>query len=301
MRIHLFGLLGGAAALLALPAGALGIADWAVEPGHGPATVTVAARPIDYVPPGEYLAGGRAAPAPAERLAFDRPLEIMAHQVSLAEYRLCVAAGACQPADAPAGSPEDGPVTGVSHIDATAYAGWLSRRTGETWRLPTDAEWVMAAGERFAGDLFIEADDPANPAVAWLRRYREEAERRRQRDPEPKPAGFYGPNSHGVFDMGGNVWEWTSTCYVRATLSADGERVETAVENCGVHVMEGRHRAYMSNFIRDGKSGGCAVGTPPENLGFRLVRERPPLVSLAGLRHRLRSTLTARNGVAVGD
>jgi len=30
----------------------------------------------------------------------------------------------------------------------------------------------------------------------------------------------------------------------------------------------------MSNFIRDGKSGGCAVGTPPDNLGFRLVRER---------------------------
>ena len=29
----------------------------------------------------------------------------------------------------------------------------------------------------------------------------------------------------------------------------------------------------MSNFIRDGRSGGCAVGTPPEHLGFRLVRE----------------------------
>ncbi|TIP54773.1 MAG: formylglycine-generating enzyme family protein, partial [Mesorhizobium sp.] len=44
--------------------------------------------------------------------------------------------------------------------------------------------------------------------------------------------------------------------------------------NCGVHVVEGFHRTYMSNFIRDGKSGGCAVGTPPDNLGFRLVHER---------------------------
>jgi hypothetical protein len=39
--------------------------------------------------------------------------------------------------------------------------------------------------------------------------------------------------------------------------------------------VEGFHRTYMSNFIRDGKSGGCAVGKPPDSLGFRLVKERP--------------------------
>jgi hypothetical protein len=48
-----------------------------------------------------------------------------------------------------------------------------------------------------------------------------------------------------------------------------------------VHAVEGFHRTYMSNFIRDGKSGGCAVGTPPDNLGFRLVRDRPGLVQTA--------------------
>ena len=48
-------------------------------------------------------------------------------------------------------------------------------------------------------------------------------------------------------------------------------------------MLEGLHRAYMSNFVRDGKSGGCAVGTPPEHLGFRLVREERSLA--AGLRN----------------
>ena len=48
---------------------------------------------------------------------------------------------------------------------------------------------------------------------------------------------------------------------------------KTHIENCGVHVVAGFHRTYMSNFIRDGKSGGCAIGLPPDNLGFRLVRE----------------------------
>ena len=43
-------------------------------------------------------------------------------------------------------------------------------------------------------------------------------------------------------------------------------------ENCGVRVVEGQHRTYVTDFIRDARAGGCAVGTPPANLGFRLVR-----------------------------
>jgi hypothetical protein len=43
-------------------------------------------------------------------------------------------------------------------------------------------------------------------------------------------------------------------------------------ENCGVRVVEGQHRTYVTDFIRDALAGGCAVGTPPANLGFRLVR-----------------------------
>ena len=43
--------------------------------------------------------------------------------------------------------------------------------------------------------------------------------------------------------------------------------------NCGVRVVEGQHRSYMTDFIRDPRSGGCAVGKPPSNLGFRLVRD----------------------------
>jgi hypothetical protein len=38
--------------------------------------------------------------------------------------------------------------------------------------------------------------------------------------------------------------------------------------------VEGQHRAYVTDFIRDAKAGGCAVGVPPDNLGFRLVVEQ---------------------------
>ena len=46
-----------------------------------------------------------------------------------------------------------------------------------------------------------------------------------------------------------------------------------------MRVVEGQHRAYVTDFIRDARAGGCAAGVPPSNLGFRLVREPAPLVA----------------------
>ena len=199
----------------------------------------------------------------------------MRQQVAAATYTLCVADEACDPADGATREGEDVPVTGVNYRDANAFADWYSRKTGYPWRLPT-AEEAAAARERFAGDAFsAAADDPANPAVAWLRRYREETAAKRPSDPTVKARGFYGANANGIEDFGGNVWEWTSTCYARTALASDGT-VASRTDNCGVRVLEGLHRAYMSSFVRDGRSGGCAVGTPPEHLGFRLVRDDTP-------------------------
>ena len=258
------------------PPGGIG-SDIAALPAA--ATVMVMPRSIIYPPPGEFLRGGHPEAAVPQSLAIGEPIEIMTYQVSSAEYALCVDAGACRPAgDRPKASGER-PATGVSYLDADAYASWYSQATGESWRLPTDPEWALAAAERFVGDLKGVVDDPRNPARRWLSNYAAEAGAKRQPDPLPRVRGSFGVNSLGVKDLSGNVWEWTSTCYARASLAEDRSVLST-VENCGVHVLEGVHRAYMSNFVSDGKSGGCAVGTPPDNLGFRLVRERPGFVAL---------------------
>jgi formylglycine-generating enzyme required for sulfatase activity len=192
----------------------------------------------------------------------------MRHQVTVPESRRCVEAGACRPAHRDAGS--DRPVVGVSWRDAADYAAWLSHETGRSYRLPTDEEWAYAAGGRFRDDGLppdVDADDPGQRALA---RYEREAQADDQLAAEPQPVGHFGSNENGLLDIAGNIWEWTSSCFVRGTLDV-GDEPSAATVDCGVRVVEGRHRTYLTDIIRDARAGGCAVGTPPANLGFRLV------------------------------
>ncbi len=198
----------------------------------------------------------------------------MKYQVQAADYARCVADKACDPAFRERDNSPGKPVTGVSFKDATDYAQWLSDRTGELWRLPTDAEWSLAAGSRFAGEVMQPPAGSADPSANWIANYRRMAAEAASADPKVHETGKFGANENGLVDVSGNVWEWTSTCYSRVSLNPEGE-VEVAAENCGVRVVEGRHRTYMTYFVQDAASGGCSIGSAPDHLGFRLVREEP--------------------------
>lgn len=241
--------------------------------------VVLAPGPFSYRTAGDITVAGRPVAAPLQARRQERPLAVMARQVTAAEYGACVDAGAC-PRIPQAGTAADRPMVGVSFRDALAYAAWISRETGVVHRLPTDEEWVFAAAER-ARDEVLAVVDTADPAKAWLARY--ETEAAREAGPAaPQPVGHFGTNRKGLADVGGNVWEWTASCFVRAELDAAGGMRPTTV-NCGVRVVQGRHRTYMTDFIRDPRTGGCAAGVPPAHLGFRLVAETGSADLLAGL------------------
>lgn len=277
-----FGLLAGAKlfAGVMIAAAATVLSPLAADAGGAapqPATVRLDPRPFEHRLDGDWTREGRPADAPRQMVRIPRPVEIMAYPVSVGDYAACVADAACA---APSGSSgrADLPVTGVNYQDATAYAEWLSGKTGQRWRLPSDAEWAQAAGSRFVDDALGVADDPANPAARWLARYEAETARNRDRDRELKPVGTLNVNELGVHDIAGPVWEWTSTCLQRVETDAAGA-ITRRNETCGIYIVEGQHRAALTFFVRDPKNGGCSVGVPPDNVGFRLVREvRPRLI-----------------------
>ena len=233
------------------------------------ALVELHAGSMSYRVNGDFTRAGKQAAAPLIQVNLDRPLAIMKHQVSSSDYQRCVDDGICRALVRGVVIAADRPAVQVSWHDASGYAAWLSRKTGEIWRLPSDEEWAFAAGSLFRDDgVAVDANDPSK---RWIARYEREADRALS-DAGTRLFGSFGVNENGLQDIGGNVWEWTSTCFVRRVLD-DAGKVISGSPNCGVRVVEGQHRAYVTDFIRDAKAGGCAVGVPPDNLGFRLVRE----------------------------
>jgi len=95
---------------------------------------------------------------------------------------------------------EDWPVVNVSFDDANAFAAWRSKRDGVTYRLPTEEEWEYAARNGERGDLY-----------PWGPNWQEGAAVLKDATPSPVGSRPNGKNKWGVFDLIGNVWEWTSS------------------------------------------------------------------------------------------
>ena len=133
---------------------------------------------------------------------------------------------------------------------------WINARDGKAYRLPTADEWSAISNglsRRKTKKLF---DDPR---LAWAADYGA----METVSAKVQPSGSFGSNANGVADLAGNVWEWTSTC---ATPGADDR-------DCPAYIAAGLHEAAVSVFIRDPAYGGCALGVPPANIGFRLVED----------------------------
>lgn len=251
-----------------LAAGAL---FWSLRPDHPPLheTVRLEAMVQSYRPAGEFRQGIKMIDAPFEMIAAPA-IEVMKFHVTEADYAQCVTDKACLAA--PSNNRSDLPQTNISFNDATAYAQWFSSRTGGEWRLPTDAEWLRLAGDRAFDDGFSADANGADPSRRWIESYRREVERRGLADLEAHPLGHFGVNTVGIADIAGNVWEWTDSCFQNGTVAADGSAIETRTNYCGVRAVQGKHRGFVIDFVRDARSGGCAAGIPPDYLGFRLVR-----------------------------
>jgi len=206
------------------------------------------------------------------------------YEVTFAEYDVCVEAGGCsyRPDDLGWGRGSR-PVLNVSWDNAQEYLGWLSRMTGQSYRLPSEAEWEYAAragttsarywGENIGyghanctacGNYWIEESlDRLKPDAAARHSFSMTA-----------PVGSYSPNDFGLFDMLGNAWEWTQDCgnYNYENAPSNGESWEAG--NCSSRILRGGSFVNgTEGFVRSASRDRSAAGLQFFTNGFRAARD----------------------------
>ncbi|MEE4376581.1 MAG: formylglycine-generating enzyme family protein, partial [Candidatus Competibacteraceae bacterium] len=171
------------------------------------------------------------------------------------------------------------PVVEVSWQEATDYANWLSAQTGRSYRLPTEAEWEYAA-RAGTGTVRYWGDDPANACE-----YANVADQTAQRvwsaksihgcdDQQATAAEVanYSPNSLKLYDMLGNVSEWTCSEFSSNYRGAE-KRCSRQQPNVGSRAVRGGSWDDEPRLVRAADRNGRSPDSRDYGLGFRLVRE----------------------------
>ena len=171
------------------------------------------------------------------------------------------------------------PVVNVSWEDAASFAEWLSSQSGETYRLPTEAEWEFAARagstqSRFWGNNPDEACDYANVADITAKKERPNWTTFFCDDTHFVSAevGSFKANNFGLYDVLGNVWEWCLDVY-------NSEAYSKLPQDDPVYQGSGEYRVMRGGGWSNGPLGirsSHRVGLSPNfghhALGFRLVK-----------------------------
>jgi formylglycine-generating enzyme required for sulfatase activity len=206
----------------------------------------------------------RAGPAGRTTQVCIAPYYIGAYEVTFEEYnRFARATGRPLPDDEGWGQGRQ-PVINVSVYDALNFAKWLSRQTGVHYRLPTEVEWEHAAraGSKTAFPWGDEIGENRANCDGCGSRWDDE---------QTAPVGSFAPNAWGLYDVVGNVGEWT--CSMRDPDPED------SFERCD-SIYETRRRAYRNGAWSDTpdrltvafRDWNVAMRRT-DDVGFRLVRE----------------------------
>jgi sulfatase modifying factor 1 len=254
--------------------------------------LTVAERPLD---PEQYPEADPALLKPGSRVFQKAP-----HPVSLDDYRQWWAyvPGACWERPAGPGTSARGrerhPVTHIAHEDAAAYASWAGKE------LATEAEWEYAARGGLDGAVFAWGDDerPAGKLMAnsWQGEFPWQNLKANGYE-GTSPVGTFAPNGYGVYDMCGNVWEWTEDYFTdrhpdepaKACCAPRNPRVSSPDPNVAANepdahiprrVIKGGSHLCAPNYClryRPAARQGEAIDTSTSHIGFRCVqRTRGP-------------------------
>ena len=252
--------------------------------------VTVAERTPD---PAEYPGVDPSLLVPGS-LVFRRPPQ----RVSLRDHRLWwayVPGASWRHPHGPASTVddrEDHPVVHVAYEDAKAYADWAGKS------LPTEAEWEFAARGGLEGKAYAWGDEFAPNGQLMANTWQGEFPWQNLKSDGyegTSPVGSFPANGYGLYDMAGNVWEWTSDFFrprhaeepVKSCCTPRNPRVESYEQDQSVHVpdahiprkvVKGGSHLCAPNYClryRPAARQGEAVETSTSHIGFRCIVRIP--------------------------
>ena len=171
------------------------------------------------------------------------------------------------------------PAVCISWNDAQTFAKWLSQKTGKRYRLPTEAEWEYAAragtaSARYWGDDVNQACSYANVADLTMHKSSVQPAKHNCDDGHlfAAPVGSFRPNHFGLYDMIGNVWEWTQDCRNGNYEGAPADGAAWLTGDCTRRSSRGGGWYDEPNRQRSANRGNANAGHRSINTGFRIAR-----------------------------
>lgn len=218
--------------------------------------------------------------APEHRVSIGYDFAMSETEITIGQWRACTLNGPCvdtdtvenQSREAPMkNNPDDYPVRMLKMSQVEDYLDFLTSRTGKTYRLPTEAEWEYAASGR-RGTMYPwdkqSALDQANCdeclSVAGNSRVHE--------------VKRYSPNSFGLYDMAGNVWEVVMDCWTENFSSSPTDGSAFSIPGCEkLTIKGGDYLSKLADMRVSARSGYTVLQNGQEGasrrVGFRVVRE----------------------------
>ena len=155
------------------------------------------------------------------------------------------------------------PVEQVSWNDTQEFIQKLNAKTGKTYRLPTEAEWEYAARAGSQTEFSFGDNESELGKYSWFTG---------NSSNQTHPVGERQPNAFGLFDMHGNVWEWTQDCWNENYVGAPVDGNAWTQGDCSRRVLRGGSWLSSPQDLRSAFRKWNSSANRLFNYGFRVAR-----------------------------
>jgi formylglycine-generating enzyme required for sulfatase activity len=222
------------------------------------------------VPAGSFMMGASDTnyERPEHRVTFAKPFAISKFELTFDEWDACAAHGDCDPHVGTAWGRGRRPATNVSWEDAQTYVKWVSRLTGKAYRLLSEAEYEYAgrAGTQtkypWGDDAKLDGKAMANCVGCgspWDGQ-------------KTAPVGSFAANKLGLYDMAGNVWEWTEDCYHNSYEGAPADGSAWISDDCQLRIVRGGSYSENPDHLRSAYRNWLSPLQRHSSIGIRVAR-----------------------------